>query len=138
ALSTACSIRPQPQPEPRHCESMHKSRELPQLILARHARMAGSEQSLRRTLHNGSIVRVRRGAYTNAAAYAALSVDERYRLLVQATAETLQPSVPFARDSAAVAWGLPGLGPWSQKVHLLDARASGGRSHSDIQRHCLG
>lgn len=111
---------------------------MPSFILARQARATGSEALLRTMLTRGEITRLRSGTYVRASEFAALTADDLYRFRVHAAARALLSPAIFSHDSAAVLWGLPSLGRWSPRIHVLDAHSPGGRSHSDIRRHCLG
>lgn len=117
---------------------MDSRRDIPTIMLNRNALATGSAAMLRSGVKRGEYVRLRSGAYIAADDFDATSEDERYRHLVHATAASMRRPLVFSHDSAAVLWGLPTIGPWPRRVHVLAPRASGGRSHSDIRRHCVG
>ena len=77
-------------------------------------------------------VRVRRGVYAPAAAWA----DERARSLLRMRAVALNASSPplFSHRSAAAAWGLPFLTLGAPAAETLVASTSGGRSGRGIVR----
>lgn len=116
---------------------MQTMRQVPDFLLSRNARATGSEAELRRLHSSGAIERLRSGVYLPKVSGAEVDRDEAYRFQVHAAAQVVR-SLQFSHDSAAVLWGLPTLGPWSKDVHVLNARASGGRSHTGIRRHCVG
>ena len=83
-------------------------------------------------------MRLRRGVYMEASEWKKRDPDARYRALVRSLFLT-HPSVPIiSHQSAAALWGLPILGRWPADVHVLMARASGGRSDPGVRRHALG
>lgn len=86
----------------------------------------------------GSLVRVRRGAYADAAALARADADERHRARIHAAAATARGTHVFSHESAAALWRLPSLGPWPNDVHVIVPTASGGRSDPGLRRHALG
>lgn len=116
---------------------MKTTREIPDFLLYRNARATGSEAELRRLHSSGAIVRLRSGVFLPKTPGVEIERDEAYRFQVHAAAQVLS-TAQFSHDSAAVLWGLPTLGPWPKEVHVLSARASGGRSHGNIRRHCVG
>lgn len=91
---------------------------------------------LRAATAAGALVRVRYGAYADAAEWAALDPAERYRRVVLAAGRRLRDPV-FSHDSAAVLHGLPRLGSWPPAVHVLVGRRSGGRSTPGVRRHTV-
>lgn len=116
---------------------MQTTRPLPTFLLFRNARATGSEAELRRLHSAGEIMRLRTGVFIPRSD-TELEVDDGYRFRVHAAAQVLRGRPQFSHDSAAVLLGLPTLGSWSRSVHVLGPRASGGRSHTDIRRHCVG
>ncbi|CAN5311416.1 hypothetical protein BH11ACT5_BH11ACT5_06960 [soil metagenome] len=110
---------------------------LPPIILARELARLGMDRWLRNELARGAVHRVIRGAYVRAADFEQLDADERYRLIVSATAQVL-PETQFSRESAAALWRLPTFGRWPTDVHATVARSTGGRSGSLVQRHGFG
>lgn len=85
----------------------------------------------------GEVQQLIPGAYVRTSAFRALGHDDRYRLLVIATAH-LFPDNQFSHDSAAALWRLPSIGPWPRAVHALAPRSAGGRSKARIVRHGIG
>lgn len=62
---------------------------LPRLILTRHLAEAGaSTRPLPAAVKAGSLVRIRQGVYVEASVWAELAVWQRYRLRIEAVAET--------------------------------------------------
>lgn len=93
--------------------------------------------SLRRAYNHGELMRVKRGAYFPADAWAAL--DERRRHIVRMHAVALSHRRPvFGYESAAALLDIPILGDWTDEVHVIAPRAAGGRSEKGIRRHCVG
>ena len=117
---------------------MHSTRSQPRFLLSRLADLSGSTAELRRLHASGALVRLRPGVYIQSSEWNALQFDDPYRFRVMAAAQKLTRSTQFSHDSAAVLWGLPSLGNWSRDVHVLAERAPGGRSRSQVKRHCVG
>lgn len=117
---------------------MESGRNIPTIMLNRNALATGSSQLLRTLVRRGELVRIRSGAYVESGELEGATSRDRYRFLVHAAAASSRRPLLFSHDSAAVAWSLPSIGPWSRSVHVLAPRATGGRSHTDIRRHCLG
>ena len=88
---------------------------------------------LRRGVHGGGLVRLRRGAYVGAELWRQAPAAERHRLRVVA-AHRDQPGATFSHRSAAALWGLPLVGPWPEQVEITAGAASGGRSRPGVVR----
>lgn len=110
---------------------------LPEIILTRELTAIGMDRQLRLWLESGVVRRMLPGAYVRVKEFAGLTVDERYRLLIAATA-LIFPENQFSHDSAAALWRLPSIGAWPEVAHALAPRGAGGRSKKFIVRHCIG
>lgn len=89
---------------------------------------------LRGALREGSLVRVRRGAYIGSTRWRDMGPDQRHRTRVLAAARTLREPV-FSHLSAAALWGLPIIGRWPASAHVTERRATGSRSHLGVAKH---
>lgn len=92
----------------------------------------------RARIADGSLTRVRRGAFMRSDDWRGLDADAQYRALIHAAATAQRGERVFSHQSAAALWGLPSIGPWGAEVHLLVPRATGGRSDPGVRRHALG
>lgn len=90
----------------------------------------GRKASTVRGLH-----RVRRGTYVTESTWRGAKTRQRYELLVRATVPALRREAPLAHESAAVLLGIPVIGPWPSRVHVLEKTAAGGRSSAVVVRH---
>ncbi|NUU31616.1 type IV toxin-antitoxin system AbiEi family antitoxin domain-containing protein [Arthrobacter sp. C9C5] len=109
--------------------------ELPGLILSSDsARLGRDARELCRRAAAGELRRIRRGVYVQSAAWDALSSWDRYPLLIQAAASTLQSRTVFCRKSSAALWDLPVLGR-PTLVHACTSDDGGGRSRAGVRRH---
>ena len=109
--------------------------ELPRLVLARdHIQQGLTPKMMARRHSSGALVRLRHGVYVDGEAWASLQPWDRYRLQVQAAAETLGAPTVFARHSAASVWGVPTVGH-HHPVHALTFQNDGGRSRAGVRRH---
>ena len=111
---------------------------IPLLKLTALANIDLRARALSREMEHGQFTRLRRGVYVDAAAWASLRPDERYRILVHATASTVSPGSQFCRESAAALWHLPRVGAWPRELHLTSNVASGRRSSSGLVVHATG
>ena len=109
----------------------------PEIFLTRELHAIGMGRQLQTWRTKGIVEQLFPGAYVRAADLAPLSADDRYRLLVIATARVF-PDNQFSHDSAAALWRLPSVGPWPSAVHALAPRSAGGRSKARIVRHGIG
>ncbi|WP_448003018.1 type IV toxin-antitoxin system AbiEi family antitoxin domain-containing protein [Agromyces bauzanensis] len=91
--------------------------------------------AVQRLTSGGALVVVRRGVYAAASDWASASRDERYRLLVRATAMVSREDTVFSHDSAAAMHGLGRPGAWPAVVHVLHPDASGGRRRGPTVLH---
>ncbi len=94
-------------------------------------------RSLARDVDRGLRIRVKRGAYYDAAAWRALSDRQRHRIRIEAFAAS-HPGLVFSHYSAAVLHGIPFIGGVPDVVHVVSDRANGGRSEPGVVRHGLG
>ena len=101
------------------------------------ARLGIDGHPQRRAFGRGHAVRLKRGAYFDAAEWAALDPRTRHLARMHAINESHRDPI-FGFESAACAHGLSTLGSWPDVVHVVADRASGGRSEPGIQRHCVG
>lgn len=90
----------------------------------------GRKASTVRGLH-----RVRRGTYVTESTWRGAKTRQRYEMLVRATVPALRREAPLAHESAAVLLGIPVIGPWPSRVHVLERTAAGGRSSAVVTRH---
>jgi len=81
------------------------------------------------------LVRVRRGAYVGREHWAELGDDERYLVVVRATAAAAVGDPLLSHWSAAAVWGLPTVSRPDDRVHVTVPAAPGGRSGRGIVRH---
>jgi hypothetical protein len=88
------------------------------VVLTRHAVEQGLHAAMRIEYENETLIRLRRGAFIDRAAFAALGRDDRYRARVTAVLSARNGAVA-AGPSAAVLLGLPTIGPWPSDVFVL-------------------
>jgi hypothetical protein len=111
----------------------------PGVILHRDAAAGGiGGHALRRALRDGSLARVRTGAYVRGAEWRTSSPEGRQLLAVRAAARQLTDPV-FSHESAAAVWGLP-LVEAAEGVHVLgppgaDGSPRGTGTRAGITRH---
>ena len=110
---------------------------LPRLILTRHlAETGASTRPLPAAVKSGSLVRIRQGVYVEALAWDGLAAWQRYRLKIEAVAETAIVPPIFSHHSGAVLWGIPTI-QRGQPIHALTTFRGGGRSRGGVRRHLV-
>ncbi|MGB3911500.1 MAG: hypothetical protein WBL06_13595 [Pseudolysinimonas sp.] len=93
----------------------------PSLILSARLRAAGeSTQYIERGARVGEFVRVRPGAYLTAAEWQSLSPRDRHLVAMRAVSETSRRRLLFCAESAAALHGIPVLGAWPERPHIVD------------------
>lgn len=106
------------------------------IFLRREALAAGyDDRVLYRALANGSIARVRHGAYVDSRVWSGL--DEQGRHVLRAHATTLGHEPPFAVShiSGALLHGVRAWGGDLTRIHLSRPLPAVGRKHRDISYH---
>ena len=81
--------------------------------------------------------RVRRGAYTDAAAWTTSDEDRRHLVRAHAVTGAARTPPVLSHGSAAVVHGLPLVGRRDDRVHVVRGAADGGRSRGDVVRHTV-
>lgn len=94
-----------------------------------------TRQSLARGASSGSLQRIARGAYADAAAWAVADDRARYRSRIAAAALTSTEPLILSHWSAAALHGLPVLGSWPTRVHAVTPPGAGGRSRAEVIIH---
>ena len=93
---------------------------------------------LSRAAQRGILVRVKQGVYLRRSLWDALTPIERHRVRLFMAERLGGPGLVFSHASAAALLGLPILGRWPEKAHVLRDCAAGGRSTTGLARHALG
>ena len=97
------------------------------LLPAESLREAGVlPHNVQRLCREGVLHGIRRGVYVTGERWRAADADERYSLLVRATALAARKPPVLSHHSAAVLRGLPIIGGWPPTVHTIVPGASGG------------
>jgi hypothetical protein len=81
--------------------------------------------------------RVSRGAYVDAAVWAALNSRERYLIRVKAIVETRRVRPVLSHWTAVAVHGLPFMGDLPTEVHTIGGTAAGGRSRNGLVVHSI-
>jgi hypothetical protein len=124
------------QGPPKPCD-LGIMRPLPKLILAKNLTQIGaSSRPLPARAKAGTLVRIRRGVYVDAAEWKGLQSWDQYRLRIEAAAETCNGPTVFSHHSAASPWGIATI-ERGQPVHALTTFRGGGRSRAGIRRHLV-
>jgi hypothetical protein len=93
-----------------------------------------NHDDLRRLQLKSALVRVRRGAYASESR-PDLTIDERHRRLIMATAPQLREGAIVSHGSAAVLHGLPVWPEAVESVHVTRNRRGNGTRRSIVQVH---
>lgn len=93
----------------------------PAIILSRRLRAEGeSTRFLERGARLHDFVRIRPGAYLSADEWNALDARSRHVIAMAAVAETSRRELLFFGESAAALHGIPLLGGWTDRPHIVD------------------
>jgi len=93
-----------------------------------------NHDDLRRLQQRSELVRIRRGAYATESR-PEITIDERHRRLVLATAPQLREGAILSHGSAAVLHGLPVWPEALARVHVTRNRQGNGTRRSIVQVH---
>ena len=105
------------------------------LILSRHLAELGLEPRRTRPARTPTLTRVRRGAYVATEEWRRSRPETQYRYLVLATLSAMRSDAFVSHESAAVLLGIPIIGRWPERVHVVEQVASGGRSSALVVKH---
>jgi hypothetical protein len=97
-----------------------------------------TQRDLTRDVSAGLLIRLRRGAYVEAAAWAQLTAQQRHILRIQSVVALAAQPVIVCGMSAAALWGMPVKESWPDYVTVLEHRQGGGRSDPGIKRSSAG
>ena len=100
--------------------------------------VGGAGSGLSRAVERGTLVRLKHGVYLDAALWAPLDNADRHRLLATIAERLSGPGLVFSHQTAAALIGLPVLGRWPDRAHVVQDCAAGGRSTSVLIRHTVG
>ena len=105
--------------------------------LIRTAEMAriGRAGELPRLLRDGTVQRVRSGAYVAPDAWSAATPEQRQRARIVAVQARARSRLVYVGPSAAVLHGLPLPRGEAERVHVLQREMNGQKSRGDIVRH---
>lgn len=93
---------------------------------------------LGRAVRRGTLVRLKQGVYLDCALWETLRSPDRHRLLATIAERVAGPGLVFSHQTAAALLGLPVLGRWPDRAHVLRDCASGGRSTTVLAVHTVG
>lgn len=115
---------------------MHGLPALDGSTLHRHVReREADDRHYRRAIQSGTVVRVHRGVYADAADWAALGSRERHVLRSTAAVRRLPSRPVLSHRSAAAIWGIPLIGPEPPVVDVLVGTRGSGRTSGGVRRH---
>jgi hypothetical protein len=108
------------------------------LVLSSELPTPGERSRFFAEVRRGEFVAILRGVYVRKDVWSTMDRHARYRARVKAAAALYGEGLVFARESAAAMWRLPSVGPWPDRVHVLEPNAPGGRSSMALARHTVG
>lgn len=116
------------------------------LELARHSliftcdvvALGRDDTGLSRAVRRGTLVRLKQGVYLDRALWDPLGNADRHRLLATIAERLAGPGLVFSHQTAAALIGLPVLGRWPDRAHVLRECAAGGRSTTVLVCHTVG
>jgi hypothetical protein len=92
-------------------------------------------EELARMVRDGTMTRIRRGAYARVAQNEEGSIDDRHRRLILATVPQLDPGAVVSHGSAALLHGLPTWAGATSRVHVTRNRRGGARRRALVEVH---
>src|SRR5680860_435128 len=95
-------------------------------------RVGEDGRQLQRSVASGESIRLRRGVVVDAGDWTEVTPDARYLLRIRAVAATRKSTPVFSHQSAAVIWGLPIIGRWPDRVHLMAVGRAGSVSYTHL------
>jgi hypothetical protein len=96
---------------------------------------SAERRALERAVHQGELERVRPGVLVQRGALDSLWPEERHHVLVRAASTRLRATDVLSHESACAVLGLPFVGDWPSKVHVLDPTSSTTRVTAWFVRH---
>jgi hypothetical protein len=109
---------------------------LPLIEFAADARRTGRPtRELSRSVARGDAVRVRRGAYVEAAGWQDLEPRLKHLATMAAMCRASSRTLVFSHESGAAVWGMPVLDGWPAAPHVTEAAVSGRRTDAVSVRH---
>jgi hypothetical protein len=98
-------------------------------------RSSFDDTAVRRAHLRGDLVRLTAGRYLRTSHWRALDDADRHAMTAIAAVSCLGSPVVASHASAAAFWGFPRLGPWPERVHVIDPALTTGKSGRSVQRH---
>jgi hypothetical protein len=94
-----------------------------------------TDPQLRALVRDGTLHRIRQGAYVDGTVWRGLSERDQYRLRIRAVLRTAHPSTVATHQSAAVEHGAPTWNISLDDVHTTRADGKGGRKEAGVVHH---
>lgn len=88
-----------------------------------------------RPARDRTLTRLRRGAYVDTERWGRSRPAEKYRLQVLAAVAAMRSPSVLSHESAAAVHGIPIIGRWPARIHVVQQASSGGRSSGLVVRH---
>ncbi|MET4780528.1 hypothetical protein [Glaciihabitans sp. UYNi722] len=109
------------------------------IFLTSDLRAFGLDGSIfRKAAARRQLVRLHRGAFMDAADFAQLGRNEKYRQRVIGALMASRGDPVASHASAAALWRLPIIGGWPEVVHVLAPKSTGTRTENGFTRHARG
>ncbi|MET0197183.1 hypothetical protein CH289_02095 [Rhodococcus sp. RS1C4] len=99
----------------------------PLLMRSQLVRTGTSDSEIRTATRNGTMKRIRRGAFADSSALQALGPEDRHVLRTRAHANAAGGRLVVSHQSAALVHGIALWAPDLQRVHFTVGRSGGGR-----------
>jgi hypothetical protein len=109
------------------------------LVFARDVRRTGNNpNALTRAVRRSELARVTPGSYMSREHWDALNEIRRTVQRARAVSERWKSAPVFSHWTAAAVHGMPLIGAWPTRLHLIVERNSSVRTRGEIVRHALG
>ncbi|SMG08855.1 Transcriptional regulator, AbiEi antitoxin, Type IV TA system [Agreia pratensis] len=109
------------------------------LVFARDVRRTGhNPNALTRAVRRDELARIAPGSYMSRQHWDALNEIQRTTQRARAASERWKSAPVFSHWTAAAIHGIPLIGAWPTRLHVIIDRASTVRSRGEIVRHAIG
>jgi len=109
------------------------------LVFARDVRKTGENpNALTRAVRRNELARIAPGSYMSRQHWDALNEIQRTTQRARAASERWKSAPVFSHWTAAAIHGIPLIGAWPTRIHVIVERDSSVRSRGEIVRHAVG
>ncbi|MCU1526615.1 MAG: hypothetical protein JWP75_378, partial [Frondihabitans sp.] len=93
------------------------------------------DSAIRRACLRGDLVRLAPGRYLRRRQWDRLDERQRYVMRAIAAVTRARTAVVISHSSAAAFWEFPRLGPWPERIHVVEIGGTGATGGTTLLRH---